>query len=324
MNNKLENGDQLRIGIIDYSNAMATRVWQYVLLWFLFPSISIYLFVTDIHFVLKFIFAFVDLICLMMAFSFLFINAHTKYGYIHYNQVVRLLNESIVSFNVNDEYKYLVLEFFVPSKKLIDRNEESEKLIFDIVKVLLPQYPFDKYTFYSEMYAMPSISLRTENSIMDELERLVDSDLDNNSSNLPTDIKTKGKEMSRAYLTLYCIENTLRLFIESESKKMLQPLVIPNSVRNKITGRKANESQNKYISVRGASDLFYMDFKELGDVIVNNPELKNRFPDENWVRVKIDELGNVRNLIAHNSYIGEHELKIISTNYESILRQIRK
>lgn len=246
------------------------------------------------------------------------------YSLYRYAQAVRLLKDSICHFSLDIENKFASIEFFVPSKHLISKNSEVGGLIIKIYDVCMPIYASNNYVIYFELYAMPSINVQTGNSVIDELEKIIDGDLDRNSSSLPMDIKDKGKGMSRAYLMLYCIENTLRLFIESVEKNVTTPLFISSSVRKKIADRKANEVQNKYLSIRGNSDLFYLDFKELGDIIVNNPVLLSHFPNESWVKVKIEELGNIRNLIAHNSYIGELEIRIIAANYESILRQIRK
>ena len=187
----------------------------------------------------------------------------------------------------------------------------------------MPHY--GNYEFDVQCYTIPNVVLDLNSSkIYTELEKLVEQEISRNSSHLPDDIKDKGKEMSKAYLMLYCVENTIRIFIQDKAKTMSSPLFLSNSVKKKIVDRKNNEAQNKYLSIRGNSDLFYLDFKELGDVIVNNPTLLNYFPNDLWVKVKIEELGNIRNLIAHNSFIGELETKIIAANYESILRQIEK
>lgn len=322
--NRLNNGEQLKNAILEYAN---TKIVTYknrfklaITIYFLVNSI-----IAFIIYVNKFEWFNImpSIMGVLLVLMYPTQSENFEYSGISiYKKVINLLDGSICYFNSNGDFP--IIELFVTPKSLIDKNSSTEEMIRRIFSVLMPNQANSTSEIYLSIYAMPSINLTEENSIMNELEKIVDSDLDRNSSGLPFDIKTKGKEMSKAYFMLYCIENTLRLFIESEEKKMLKPLVIPSSVRNKISGRKANESQNKYISVRGTTDLFYMDFKELGDVIVNNQELISKFPNENWVRVKIDELGNIRNLIAHNSYIGEHELKIISTNYESILRQIRK
>src|SRR6185437_13168189 len=108
---------------------------------------------------------------------------------------------------------------------------------------------------------------------------------------------------------LYCVENSLRLFIEKVftdkiGSDYLTKILLSNPVKKSIQVRKEAEQKNQWISIRGNSDLFYLDFKELSILIVNNWEFfKEYFPDQQWLNVKIDELGNCRNLIAHNSYV---------------------
>jgi len=61
----------------------------------------------------------------------------------------------------------------------------------------------------------------------------------------------------------------------------------------------------------------------LGDLNVNDWNIFEKyFPSQNWIKQKIDELGNIRNLVAHNSFIGEHEKDILRVNFHSILKQI--
>ena len=143
---------------------------------------------------------------------------------------------------------------------------------------------------------------------------------------LPSDLLEKGQEMAQVYLYLYCAENVLRLFIErvaSEHAMDLSHLAIPKAIRDGISLRKRNEEKNKWLSIRGGSDLFYMDFKELADVITNNWRIFGAyFPDQAWIRTKIEEMAHCRNLIAHNSYIDDHERDVIRLNFRSILRQI--
>ena len=220
---------------------------------------------------------------------------------------------------VDTDEKYFLVEFFVLAKNMIYKDDEVEQFLKSILHQLMPQYY--SYTHIIYFYAMPSVIIVDKDAPLSELERLVDAEINNSSNHLPSDIKERGKHMSKAYFMLYCVENTLRLFIE-QRQTIANPFFINNSVKKKIQDRKNSESQNKYLSVRGNSDLYYMDFKELGDVIINNPGLLKIFPNENWVKAKIEELGNIRNLVAHNSYIGELEIKIIAANYQSIIRQI--
>jgi len=145
---------------------------------------------------------------------------------------------------------------------------------------------------------------------------------------LPEDIKTKGKEMAEVYLYLYCVENSLRLFIEDVAKKQygddyFTKLSIPKPIQKGIDIRKTEEASQKWLRIRGDSDLFYLDFGELGAVIQNNWELfKDHFPNQQWILSKIEEIVKCRNLVAHNSYIGSHEKEVIRVYYRSILKQI--
>ena len=75
--------------------------------------------------------------------------------------------------------------------------------------------------------------------------------------------------------------------------------------------------------MRGESNLFYLDFKHLGDIIRNNWEIfEQKFPDQNWIIAKINELAKIRNLVAHNSLVGDDEIDILRTNTRSIMKQI--
>ncbi len=145
---------------------------------------------------------------------------------------------------------------------------------------------------------------------------------------LPDDIKDKGKEMSEVYIYLYCVENSLRLFIDKVfickvGNNYFTKIAIPTAVKKSIQVRKELEQKNQWIGIRGDVDLFYLDFKELSNIIITNWDLfKEYFPDQHWLNVKIDELGNCRNLIAHNSYVGLLEREVIRLNYNQILKQI--
>jgi hypothetical protein len=77
--------------------------------------------------------------------------------------------------------------------------------------------------------------------------------------------------------------------------------------------------------VRGDSDLFYLDFKDLGTIILNNWELfRVYFPDQSWISAKMNELYSCRNLVAHNSYIGAHERDLIRVYFRSIIKQLNR
>lgn len=137
---------------------------------------------------------------------------------------------------------------------------------------------------------------------------------------LPEDIKNKGYEMSEVYTFLYAIENSLRLFIKKVGG---EKLVISSSLKKTIEGRKEDERKNLWLSVRGDSDLFYLDFKDLRTVIISNWGIFEKyFPSQEFLTSKITEIAQCRNKIAHNSYIDKDERELMRTYYKVILGQI--
>lgn len=223
---------------------------------------------------------------------------------------------------------YTSVTFQIPMKEfeLFAIEEQENKILLEICNSVMPSN-----TGLDVMHISfaPLLVEDGEQSLQHDLEQ-VSASLQSGVAefNLPADILDKGKEMADAYLYLYSVENYLRLFIEkvAENKygaEYINSLKIPKSVKTGIDIRKDAQAKNNWISLRGGSDLFYVDFKDLGDVLVNNWELfKSYFPDQAWITTKVDELGNCRNLVAHNSYLGKHERDVIRVNFRSIIRQL--
>jgi hypothetical protein len=145
---------------------------------------------------------------------------------------------------------------------------------------------------------------------------------------LPQDVKDKGKEMAEVYLYLYCFENSLRMFIEKAAieklgAKYFSKLNLNKGLRENVARRREEENKKKWLRVRGDSDVFYLDFDDLGTLIQNNWDVFSEyFPDQNWIVTKIKEVADCRNLVAHNSYVESHEKDLIRVYYISILRQL--
>ncbi|MEO5643961.1 MAG: Swt1 family HEPN domain-containing protein [Bacteroidia bacterium] len=145
---------------------------------------------------------------------------------------------------------------------------------------------------------------------------------------LPDDIRMKGEEMAESYAYMYVIENVLRLFLD----KILRTKygdnffdqIASKEAKDAYRVRKSEEQKHQWIGVRGDSPLFYIDFNEITSLIVKDWEtFKVHFPDQNWIKVKLDELTKCRNLIAHNSILGAEERQLIRVYFEQIIRQIK-
>lgn len=174
-----------------------------------------------------------------------------------------------------------------------------------------------------------TLSNEVQKSLVDDLES-ISRELSKEIINeiLTEDIIEKGKEMTEVYLFLYCIENSLRLFIEKVGKDKLgdnyfEQIKIKKEITKNVEIRKKEESKNKWMRLRGDSDIFYLDFEDLGHVIENNWDLfKQYFPRLDWIVPKIREMAKIRHFVAHNSYIGTSERDLMKIYYKVILKQI--
>jgi len=159
-------------------------------------------------------------------------------------------------------------------------------------------------------------------SLENDLEKITNNILDSTGISFPHDLYNKGKEMAEVYLYLYHIENTLRIFIEEKGNGNLK---YTKDIIKKIQQRKDIENKNQWKSFKANSDIFYLDIVDLSALInANWPLFEGYFPSYPWIDTKIKEISQCRNPIAHNGYIGDFEKRLLSTNYEGILRQIGK
>lgn len=220
-----------------------------------------------------------------------------------------------VTFFVNPEYL-----------EILDTKENKDLLDAICSGLIPPDVGFD----------IKSVSFNMDLTKDFELEDDLISDLENNVNSkaykimgelLPEDIRTKGYQMAEAYTYLYSVENSLRLFIEKVAKEKygdsyFSQLKITRNLQRTIAERQKNDDANKWLSVRG-TELFYLDFKDLGAVIDNNWDIfKDYFPSQSFILSKLNDMAECRNKIAHNSYVDDIERNLMKTYYNVILRQI--
>lgn len=219
------------------------------------------------------------------------------------------------------------ITFYVPVHKLVLVNEEIKRKLREFCDEIIPaEVGFDVMEIQFTPRITATVNKKTLFEDLEEVSTKLSKEII--SQLLPSDVKQKGKDMTETYLYLYCVENSLRLFVHKVASEKLgvdyfSKLVRNTSIDRKICDRKEAESKNKWLPLRGDSEIFYLDFKDLGTIIQNNwTTFSPYFPNQNWILAKIDELGDCRNLVAHNSYLQSHERDVIRVNYNSILKQI--
>ena len=219
---------------------------------------------------------------------------------------------------------YTIVNFYIPQ----DKFGESASILDDIkttlrkicAVVMPPNAGYD----VMEVNISPDLNIG-QSDILREITTATDH---TNLSILSDDIKQKGKDMSELYVTLYCIENLPRNFIDTILSNALgdmyfSKITVPSDVTKGIAVRKKEESQNKWLPFRGDKDIYYLDFIDLSKLILNNWEhFKSYFPSQGWISTKIEELYKVRCLIAHNSYAGDDEKTLVALYFKQIVKQL--
>jgi len=138
----------------------------------------------------------------------------------------------------------------------------------------------------------------------------------------------KGKEMTQIYYNIFIFENFIRNFIENVAKKnygsnFWDKLKIKKDIKKKIDDRKIAENENKWLSLRGDSNLFYIDFDDLRKIINSNWIIFEKyFPDEPWITTYLKDLYKLRNRLAHNSYLNSSEQNTVETLIINIYSQL--
>ena len=219
----------------------------------------------------------------------------------------------------------------------IDRYEEVMRHITEEVKetirtvcdeVMPPRSGLD---VMGVKFSLSLEDVPREKDLMTDLKRITEElPPELRSEIIPDDIKEKAQEMSEVYTYLYCVENALRAFIEKVAKEnygeaFLDDLKLNADMQRKITYRKRSKEKLKWLSVRGDSDIYYLDLEDLGKVIRNNWDIfEPYFESQEWIVININEISECRHPVAHNSYLDEHERDILRINFIKIMKQIRE
>lgn len=226
-------------------------------------------------------------------------------------------------------YSTSIVFYFSP-EDWIDLTESQEGQLASICDRLMPKeagYDVNSVEFSTDLEVMTSEDVDIEKDIADSIDNNVDGD---QISEVLGEIKENGLRLSKLYLYLYLTENILRKYIDKKASgahgvNYFQILNVGRDIKNSIQNRKEQEEKKKWLSLRGDSEVYYLDFKDLGTLIRNNWEIfKPDFPTQDWIAVKIDEMYDCRNLIAHNSNVGKHEAELISLYFKSIVKQLSK
>jgi len=136
-----------------------------------------------------------------------------------------------------------------------------------------------------------------------------------------------ANKMSSVYTAIYCIENTLRNFIQERllERKGIDwwETSIPANVKRAVQKLKDDEVKNKYHAIRGDSLINYTMLGNLADIITNNwDDFSDIIPNQAWINSRVTDLEKSRNIIMHTGVLDEYEIERIEMIVRDLLRQI--
>ena len=133
-----------------------------------------------------------------------------------------------------------------------------------------------------------------------------------------------------AYIEIFSIENYLRSYILVKYKlnfnnnNLIEFFKTSAKIEKKALSRKEDDEKNGWLEPRGKTLLSYLDFDELKNLIINNwSHFEKDLPDQDFIRIRLSELYQTRNKIAHNANISQQELDMIKLYSNQIIAQLK-
>lgn len=261
------------------------------------------------------------------------IKAIVESQYSHDNDLCELVDAGYCEFYGTTNYSqkrwdafYAEVHFYIPisiySKHNYVKLDIINSTLLDICKQIMPPeagYDIMKVTI------SPDLTTRSKKDALNEIKEVIK---EKNCLNIGGELIEKGKKMANAYISLYVLENYIRQYIDMKLTKSVGPgymstVIISQKIKKGLDSRKSQEQEKKWLPLRGENDLYYLDFIDLADFIVNNWDyFKDDIKDQNWIKVKMEELYGVRCLIAHNSYISDDNIQLLEVTTKQIISQL--
>ncbi len=151
-------------------------------------------------------------------------------------------------------------------------------------------------------------------------------DVSNTPSLTATDIENAYK-MGQVYVSIHCLENSVRNLIRKVLKDTLGTQwwdkAASDPMKKKVRDRKSREAKNKWLTSRGADELNYIDWSDLVTLIRKFPKIFETFiGNTKFAELKLEELENLRNIIAHNGVLPDSEIARIELYFKDWCRQV--
>jgi hypothetical protein len=146
---------------------------------------------------------------------------------------------------------------------------------------------------------------------------------------LPKAMLEEAKRMTTVYPVVYVFENSVRSLILNIMKAKYGDewfeKKVSGKVQRRVKERIDNEDRNRWHGKRRSNPVFYTDIEDLESIIDSNwNDFRQFFPDQVWVKAKIEEIEMSRNTIAHNNPLEDRDITRLKINLEDWVRQISR
>lgn len=169
---------------------------------------------------------------------------------------------------------------------------------------------------YGDVFETPAIPPITERARLSDAPLLTQSDIDD------------ARSMAELYIILHCYENSARKLIEKVLSGSLGAnwwdVAANSQMKRKFQDRQQKEITNKWLTPRGASPLFYMDWGDLLSLIRKyEADFLPFIGDIKFIELRMEELERSRNIIAHNGVLtAEDDHQRIVLSFKEWCRQV--
>jgi hypothetical protein len=144
---------------------------------------------------------------------------------------------------------------------------------------------------------------------------------------LPDRVRESSHHMQRCYRLLYALENLVRDFVrealyEKDKDKWFEKRATAG-MKKKVTDRRAAEVKNQWHAGRNEGEEFYLDFGDLGLLIINHWDVfKDLLPDQVWVTSRMQEAERSRHVVAHTNVLPVEEMTRLEQTLRDWIRQL--
>ena len=150
---------------------------------------------------------------------------------------------------------------------------------------------------------------------------------------IPKNLQDIAKNNLQPYIDLFEFENFIRIYVNIKYFKKYGNYELTELFKNcqnahkKAKSRMQDDVKQGWKVPRGETIIFYVDFGDLSGLITNNTNFqlfKDDFKNLDFIKIRLDELYQIRINIAHNVGIGQNEINNLASWTNQIYSQLSK